>query len=68
MFASAERTRAEIGFYDDLARAEAMEPELRDNAKNFDGRVTRIGRATIVWFKKPPLGARLRVERCVAAP
>lgn len=59
---------AQIAFYDDLARARKHEPEIHENAKRFDGEVVRIDRATIVWLRKPALGARMRVERCVTAP
>ena len=68
VYAYEKEAHAEIAFYDELARAKQREPEIRENAKRFDGEVRRIDRATIVWLRKPPLGARMRVERCVAAP
>ena len=61
-------SHAEIAFYDDLARAKRYEPEIRENAKRFDGAVDRIGKATIVWLAKPSKDAADGVERCVAAP
>jgi hypothetical protein len=61
-------SHAEIAFYDELARAKRYEPEIRENAEGFDGRVERIGRATIVWLTKPSEDAAERVERCVGAP
>lgn len=68
VYAYSSGAHAQIAFYDDLARAAQHESEIRENAKRFDGEVRRIDRATIVWLRKPALGARMRVERCVAAP
>jgi hypothetical protein len=55
----------QIAFYDDLDRAEKLEPELRKGAKRFRGEVERAERATIVWAAKPDAAVRERVRRCV---
>jgi hypothetical protein len=56
---------AEIGFYDDAARAEEYLPDVREAAERGDAAVDFSDRAVIVWFPKPDDDERLRVWRCV---
>lgn len=42
-----------IAYYDVLARAERYEPEIRRNARRFDGEVERRGRITALWVRWP---------------
>ena len=59
------RAGAFLAFYDELARAEQLDPELRENAERFDGDVERIDRVTIIFTKKPSDAVRDAVRGCV---
>ena len=53
-----------IAFYRDSAEAARREPEIRRNAEDFNGVVTRQGSVTIVWSKPPSPDDEGIIEGC----
>jgi hypothetical protein len=55
-----------LAYYEDLAKARRLEPELRRNARRFKGVVYRRGRVTAVWTSGSSDEARRDVDACIA--
>jgi PASTA domain-containing protein len=55
-----------VALYADPGRARENAPQIRRNARRFDGIVERLGRVTIIWVKPPSADRRTAVRGCVA--
>jgi hypothetical protein len=54
-----------IAFYTDQRKAGRLEPQVKQNAKRFDGQVVRNGAVTVLWIHPPGSGLRDAVSGCV---
>jgi hypothetical protein len=53
-----------IAFYTDQRKAKRLEPQVKQNAKRFNGQVVRNGAVTVLWIRPPARGLRNTVSRC----
>jgi hypothetical protein len=53
-----------IAFYTDARQAQRLEPEVKQNAARFHGRVVRHGAMTLVLVHPPASGLRQTASEC----
>jgi len=54
-----------IAFYTNPQKAERLQPQVKQNAKRFDGQVVQNGAVTVLWVHPPANGLRVAVSGCV---
>ena len=53
-----------IAFYTDQRKAKRLEPQVKQNAKRFNGQVVPNDAVTVLWIRPPARGLRNTVSRC----
>src|SRR4029079_13277751 len=53
-----------LAFYKKLERAKLYEPDLKRNARRFNGSVVRTGSVSVVWVHAPTSTVRKQVQGC----